>query len=258
MRGGSIVSMGAKKVVAWHLPPFPRAGGAGTIAWRQLTTAGRNMRGLLLLLVIIAIGISPALSGHGVQSFQFLLGAMGWLTFLCSSMLGFDFRGDVDLIETLKALPIKESAVVMGQLVAPAVLLTVLHGLMLGIAAYEVPPYRPYLLAAIPLTLPLNLLLFAVENLIFLLFPSRPGAVSPGDFQVMGRKFVFMIAKMLILGFCLGITLIAAGVVWQLSGRRILPAATVTFLFLAGEVAAMIPLIASAYRRFDPSIHTPA
>jgi hypothetical protein len=207
---------------------------------------------------IIAIGAAPTLSGHGAQSIHLLVGVMGWLTFLCSSMLSFDFRGDVDKIESLKALPLAEWAVAAGQLVAPVALLTILHALMLGIAAFAVPAYRQYLLAAIPLAIPFNTLLFGAENLIFLLFPSRPAAVSPGDFQVMGRKFVFMIAKMLILVACAIIAMIPTVIVWQLTGKNLAATIVVAWMLLAGETAGLIPLIAYAYRRFDPSIHTPA
>ncbi|HET6251305.1 MAG TPA: putative ABC exporter domain-containing protein [Tepidisphaeraceae bacterium] len=258
LRSGSVLSMSSKKTANWHLPMFPFAGGAGPIAWRQLTSAGRNSRGLLLLLVIVAIGAAPTLAGHGVQSIHLLIGVMGWLTFLCSSMLSFDFRGDVDKIESLKALPLRNWAVSAGQLVAPVVLLTILHVLMLGIAAFAVPAYRNYLFAAIPLMLPLNALLFASENLIFLLFPSRPAAVSPGDFQVMGRKFIFMMGKMLVVGVGATVALIAGGLTWKLTDTRLVPATIVTWVVLAAEVIAVIPLIAAAYRRFDPSIHTPA
>jgi hypothetical protein len=258
MRGGSFLSMSVGKSAHWHLPQLPWLGGAGPIAWRQLTNAARSSRGLLLLLAIVAIGAAPTLGGHGKRSLELLIGVMGWLTFLCSSMLTFDFRGDVDLIESLKALPLPEWAVAAGQLVAPVALLTVFHILMLGIGAVIVPVGREYLLAAMAVMLPLNALLFGAENLIFLWFPSRPAAATPGDFQVMGRKFVFMLAKMMILIITISIALIGGGLTWKLAAKN-LPAATgVTWVILAAEVVAMIPLIAHAYRRFDPSIHTPA
>ena len=43
-------------------------------------------------------------------------------------------------------------------------------------------------LTAAALAFPFNALLMSTENLIFLLFPSRPAASSPGDFQVLGRQ----------------------------------------------------------------------
>jgi hypothetical protein len=257
MRGGSFLS-GGKKSASWHLPMLPRAGGAGPIAWRQLTTAARSSRGLLVLLVIIAIGAAPTLAGHGKQSVHLLIGLLAWLTFLCSSMLSFDFRGDVDHIESLKALPLPAWAVAAGQLVSPVLVLSLLHAIILGIAAFAVPGYRLYLLLAIPLLIPLNALLFAAENLIFLWFPSRPAAVSPGDFQVMGRKFIFMIGKMLILGTGLFVAGIGGGLTWKLSGLNVPLGALAAGIILALEVVAIIPLIAHAFWRFDPSIHTPA
>ena len=46
---------------------FPRLGGAGAIAWRQLTTALRTARAMLIVLVIICISIGPALYFGGAH-----------------------------------------------------------------------------------------------------------------------------------------------------------------------------------------------
>jgi hypothetical protein len=260
IRAGSFLSLGVSKTATWHLPALPWAGGAGPIAWRQLTNAGRSARGLLLLLLIVAVGAGPVLAtaGHNKEIVNVLFGVLAWLTFLCSSMMNFDFRGDVDLIDTLKALPLRESAVAVGQLVVPVLLLTMVHTLLLGIAAAMLPGQRAILLGALVLALPFNAILFGAENLIFLLFPSRPAAVSPGDFQVMGRKFVFLLMKALMLAVAGIIALTAALLVWIATGRSLAPAIAVGWLALAAEAIALVPAIAWAYRRFDPSIHTPA
>ena len=70
VRAGAFLSMGVSKTSNWHLPQLPWAGGAGPIAWRQLTNAARSSRGLLLLLLIVAVGATPALNlaGHGGKS----------------------------------------------------------------------------------------------------------------------------------------------------------------------------------------------
>ncbi|MDB5299679.1 MAG: hypothetical protein JWO87_1342 [Phycisphaerales bacterium] len=270
IRAGSFLSLGVSKTATWRLPALPWFGGAGPIVWRQLTSAGRSARGLLLLLLIIAIGAGPILAGGGglfhqrdsaeyeAETLKVLGIVLAWLTFLCSSMLNFDFRGDVDLIDTLKSLPLRENAVAVGQLIVPVLLLTIVHALLLGIASALLPGQRPVLLAALLLALPFNGILFASENLIFLLFPSRPAAVSPGDFQVMGRKFVFLLMKAMMLAVAGIIALFAGLLVWIMTGRALAPAIAAGWLALAAEAAALVPAIAWAYRRFDPSIHTPA
>ncbi|HWE03223.1 MAG TPA: putative ABC exporter domain-containing protein [Tepidisphaeraceae bacterium] len=260
VRAGSFLSMGVGKTSQWHLPRLPWLFGAGPIAWRQLTTAARSSRGLLMLLAIVAVGAAPALAnvGPGMNVIQLLLGVMAWLTFLCSSMFSFDFRGDIDHIEAIKALPLRGWAVTIGQLVAPVLLLTIFHFLLLGIAAATIHSRRDILLAAIALALPFNTILFEAENLVFLLFPSRPAAVSPGDFQVLGRKFIFLLGRMLVVATACIVALIPAGLTYILTGGRLRAATAVCWLFLAAEGAILVPVIAIAFRRFDPSIDTPA
>jgi hypothetical protein len=225
-----------------------------------MTNAARSSRGLMLLLLIVAVGASPVLAstGKGSQMIQLLMAVLSWLTFLCSSMLNFDFRGDIDHIETLKALPLRRSSIAAAQLVVPVLLLTTFHALLLGIAAIVTQAHRDFLLAAAFVALPFNAILFGAENLIFLLFPSRPAAVSPGDFQVLGRKFIFLIAKMLILVTAAIIPSVGGVLIWVISRRNIAATTLEIWLVLAIEAIAMIPIIARAFDRYDPSIHTPA
>ena len=53
------------------------------------------------------------------------------LTLGGSLILGFDFRSDVDHMETLKALPVKPSALVISQFVVPVLLLSLAQALCL-------------------------------------------------------------------------------------------------------------------------------
>ena len=268
VRAGSFLSLGVGKTSQWHLPQLPWLFGAGPIAWRQLTTAARSSPGLLMLLLIVAVGAAPVLTtaGPDMNVVELLLGIMAWLTFLCSSMFSFDFRGDIDHIEAIKALPLRGWAVTIGQLVAPVLLLTAFHFLLLGIAAATLHSRpaatfgmgREILIAAMLLALPFNTILFEAENLVFLLFPSRPAAVSPGDFQVLGRKFIFLLGRMLIVASACIVALMPAVMAFELSGKSMFAATAVGWMILAMEAAALVPVIAIAYRRFDPSMDTPA
>ncbi len=260
VRAGAFLSVGASKTADWQLPQFPWAGGAGPVAWRQITSAARSSRGLLLLLLIVAIGAAPALAHakSGGNIMDLLSPLIGSLTFLCATMFTFDFRGDVDHMENLKALPLRPWAVASGELVAPVLVLSSLHFLLLGTAAVMTPGYRKWLIAGMLIVIPFNMLIFSMENLIFLLFPSRPAAVSPGDFQAMGSKFVFLIARVIVLSVVCAFAGAAGWIVWGLSGRHLAPAAIAAAFTLAGEACCMIPALAWAYGRYDPSIHTPA
>jgi hypothetical protein len=264
IRGGSLLSSGVKGNVTWSLPRPPWLGGAGPIIWRQATSAVRSARGLLLVLIIVVIGIGPllgsALPAGNVA--QMLVYIMAWLTILLSGLLKFDFRGDIDHIEELKSLPIRPAMLALGQLVVPTVFLTTAHLLLLGSLALatrsHARTHHDFLLVAACLALPFNALLMAAENLIFLLFPSRPAAASPGDFQVMGRQAAQLIMKSLLVMIGLGIAIGIAVPFYVLLGGSLPILAVIAGTFLIGETWALIPAIARAFNRFDPSVDTPA
>src|SRR5688572_1356071 len=157
----------------WRAPMLPRWNGAGPIAWRQLTTALRQSRGLLTLLVMIGIGagifvFSQREAGNTIRP---TFGVIMWASIMLANSLRFDFRGDVDLIDSLKALPLPPLTICAGEIVAPAVVMSIFHFTIIGMAFVASPQHMSYLIAALVLVLPANFVMFAVENLMFLLFP---------------------------------------------------------------------------------------
>jgi hypothetical protein len=256
-----------------RLPQLPFLGGIGPIAWRQLTSAARGSRGLIIALFVLALFVGPFFvvgrdppgpHGHAaaiMSPVAKLLMALAGVAVVLASMLRLDFRADLDALDTLKALPLRPAAVAAGQLVAPTVVLTLIHWLVLAAAAATFDPAaapRPALWVAAALAGPFNLLLFACENLIFLLSPSRPTAVGPGDFQVIGRQMFALALRTLLVGIGAGVAAGFGVVAYTLSGNAPLVLAAVTAGVLLAEAAALVPLIGGAFRRFDPSIHMPA
>lgn len=261
IRGGSFLSMGISGDARWHIPQPPFLGGVGPILWRQITSAVRSSKGLLFLVLILAVGAAPLVYSTGRQTQQFattFATVTVWLTLLVSTMLKFDFRGDLDLMDTLKALPLHPWALATGQLIAPSLLLGATHLALLAVAARVAPQHQRLFVCAAVLVLPFDSLLFAVENLLFLLFPTRPAAASPGDFQILGRQALVLSGKTMVLGIIAIPPMVIAGVVWVLMGKSLPAATAVAATLLIAEVLAMIPLIGWAFVRFDPSIHTPA
>ena len=188
---------------------------------------------------------------------MFLVGVIFWITFMLANLLRFDFRGDLDQIDTLKALPVPAAAIASAQLVAPVAVLSIYQmvlltsiGVMLHTAFYK--------LALVMLfALPLNAMLIAVENLIFLIFPVAQSRSALAIFRALVGKCWSFCSKAL----CC-------------SWRRLLPAESAPppggsaekrpalclhdVVALLGEVIGMIPLLVLAFREFDPSIDTPA
>src|SRR5207244_3447758 len=146
--------------------------------------------------------IGPAIyfGGSGGGGSAGVIGGMiFWITMMFANLLRFDFRGDVDHIDTLKAMPVPSAAIAAAQLVAPVTVLTGCEVIFLLGLRFALGVDPTILLIGAAFALPFNTLLFAIENLIFLLFPQRMVAVSPGDLQGFGRQMIVFILKMLTL-----------------------------------------------------------
>lgn len=260
IRSGSLLSSGVKGNVRWQLPRLPWLGGAGPIAWRQATSAARSARGLLLVMLILALGMGP-LFGSSLQDIhlaQTLIGAIAWMTILLSGLLKFDFRGDLDHMDELKSLPLRPAAISIGQIIVPTLILTSAHVLLLGSVMVATTTHRDLLAVAASLALPFNALLMSTENAIFLLFPSRPAAASPGDFQMLGRQAAQLVMKAFAVIIGLVIAFGIAAPVFILLGGPLIVLTLLAGTILLGETCALIPLMAWAFQRFDPSVDTPA
>jgi hypothetical protein len=105
--------------------------------------------------------------------------------------------------------------------------------------------------------LPFNLLLFALENLLFLWFPTRLMPWTPGDFQMIGRHMLLFFGRILCLGLALGSAAVVGVVVYLIAGRSWPPALIAAWFVLAAYAVGMIPLVALAFRKFDVSRDTP-
>jgi hypothetical protein len=266
MGSGEGLRRGGK--VRMSLPMLPWLGGIGPIAWRQLTTAARGADRLLLLIFILGIAVvAPMLASlrdnpdnHENILFVFAFVAV-WLTVFMTSLLPFDFRGDIDRLAYLKTLPLSPWRLAVGQLLTPVLLMTVLQFVALSVVAWNAAHNEwlvPIGLVCAAYVPPINFLLFALDNLLFLLFPTRLIAASPGDFQALGRNVLFMAAKMIVLGVVLGLTTMVAmlsnlvlGASWQWASLTAWP--VVVF-----SAVALLPLLAWAFSIFDVGSDTPA
>ncbi|MCC6489766.1 MAG: hypothetical protein IT364_19915, partial [Candidatus Hydrogenedentes bacterium] len=88
-----------------RVPQFPFWGGAGPIAWRQLTNALRNAKSLMMVLLIVAlaIGLPTVAKGNSGKEVWFIAAAMLlYLTVFLSMMIRFDFRMDIEQMDWLK------------------------------------------------------------------------------------------------------------------------------------------------------------
>lgn len=236
-------------------------GGAGPIAWRQLVTAARSAKGLMILFLIIgaAVGLPavfqsrlpnlavwPAVIGMGVSSL-----------FYFPQMVRFDFRGDVDRMDTLKALPVSATAIVLGELCIPVLITTLLQLLVIVVLGLLQTELLPMLAAAVAFLVPANVLIFGLENLVFLLYPYRLAAAGGLDLQVFGRQMLIMFGKFVVLLMTGGLAAGIGGIAYLVTGESVAALALGAWVSVLVMAVGMVPLTAWGYRRFDPSRDTP-
>jgi hypothetical protein len=259
-RSGSGLAWAIGSTPRVHLPQLPWLGGAGPIVRRQLIHVVRASRGLAFFLIVMGVPAAIMLlasRGEDTLPLGVLPGILVFLTIFCTQMVPFDFRGDLDKMESLKSLPLKATAIAAGQLAVPTLLLTVIHLLFLGAAAVMVRGLPSALLAIAVFTLPFNFLLIGLENLLFLLFPARMTPATPGDLQHVGRAIVQLMAKMLAVAACCGVAAALGGLAYLVSGGSWIAALSVSWTALAIAGAILVPCVAAAYEKFDVSVDTP-
>jgi hypothetical protein len=266
-RGGIGSGEGLRRVgtARLNLPMLPWLGGIGPLAWRQLTTAARGTERLLLLLVILGVAMGgpmlAALRDEEENALLVLAAVAIWLTLFLTTLLPFDFRGDIDRLALLKTLPLPPWRLAVGQLLAPVLVMTTLQGVGLSVVVCTSPPsdwMLPVCLVCAAYVPPINFLLFALDNLLFLLFPTRLMAATPGDFQALGRTVLFMSAKAIVLGIvCVVAWIVGVVVYWQFGGSLLL-ALLAAWPVVVLSAAALVPLVAWAFTIFDVGRDTPA
>lgn len=239
-----------------RVPPFPWLGGAGPIAWRQLVTLLRRAPKLAFMLLLALCTMAPILFlGRRLPNVQAVLfPALGWTTIMLLAALRFDFRGDLDQLPWLKSLPLRPLPMAAGQLVVPVAVLTLFHVAVFTAVAMTLEPLRRPAIAGIFLALPVDLLLVGIENLTFLLFPSRPTA--PAELGALGRQMTLFFLKMVMVVAASVVAGLVGGIAYVLT--RSIPAAVAAAGVAVSVIAlGLIPLVAGAYRRFDPGADLP-
>ena len=232
------------------------------MAWRQLIGAGRHAGSLLTALIAPAVLASAPcfVIAHAETALLVTTGTLAFYTFLLlPTALRFDFRRDLDRLATLKGLPLSPAAVAVGQTFAPVIIASVFQGLVLAVAVAARGLPAHYWLATLLVMMPLNVLVFALDNLIYLLYPYR---VEQEGLEIFLRTILTFTAKGLL--FTAGLTMMS---VWGLGAAALTAAASHAVgrplnayaLFTAGMIvgptglAALVPsALARSFRRMSP------
>ncbi len=239
---------------------MPWLGGAGPIVWRQATSALRQSRQLLLIVVLIGVSIGWPFLLRQAQSLQAVsIGTTTvWVTVMMTMMLRLDFRGDLDNLDWLKSLPLAPRSVALGELLTPVAVLTVLHWGAIALLAIRSTGPQAWLLPLALLVAPANLVLFGVENFFFLLFPIRTAPGNPFDLQTLGRTVVLLGVKFGVLGVCAALAAAVGGGVYFVTGESPVAGLLAACTVAIGLAVAAVAAVGWAFDRFDVSTDLPA
>jgi hypothetical protein len=219
---------------------IPRLGGAGALAWRQMTGARRHWGSLLTAMIAPAVlaGAPCFVMTDPRMALVATTATLAFYTFLLlPTALRFDFRRDLDRLATLKGLPITPAAATIGQTLAPVLIATLFQSgvLVFAITVLSLSPL--YVLLAMLVLIPLNVLVFGLDNLIYLLYPYR---IQQEGLEIFLRTMLTFTAKGLL--FTLGLVAMSG---WGLAAaaltRGIASSAGIGInsfiVFMAGMVA---------------------
>jgi ABC-2 type transport system permease protein len=237
------------------------------------TLRGANISALLIVAVVVVVavaGVSATGPGGPAQA----LCAVALFVAAFSIVLGpqsvrSDLRGDLRHLELLKTWPVKAADVVRGEMLWPALLLTVcawfalLCGTFLSAAAFPqlTLAWRLSLcVAAILLTPALVFAQLTAQNAAAVLFPAwiPIGNQRPRGLDAIGQRLILFAAVLLSLVVMVGPGAIAGAIVWfaffQLIGAVVLvPAAALCLGIVAVEVMLATEALGPPYERIDLS-----
>jgi hypothetical protein len=137
------------------------------------------------------------------------------------------------------------------------VILSLLQLTGIVLVAVTTPEYAEWCLIVALCVPPFTFYLIALENLLFLLFPIRIAAATPGDFQALGRNVLMTFGKMAGLLLVAVVAGVPGGVVWWLTENPWSVAVVVAPILVACG-ALLVPFVALAFSWFDVGRDTPA
>jgi hypothetical protein len=265
--GGMIPGQGSTRArrAKSRLAMLPWWGGVGPVLWRQLATA---LREKFRLIVIALVLVTPAAVLMFVPSepnnpgrVQVIESMMAGMTLyaagLFSSFVAFDFRGDVDRIGELKALPIRSVPLVIGQIVTPVLVFVVPAWVVFAVASPSLGGARASDVVFMTILAPLAALFIEVDNLLFLVFPTRAVQATAADFTTMGRHILLLLAKLLVGGVTVLLAALLGWLVHLTLGGGLLAAYLVVLVVVTVAAASLVPFLAVAFDRYDVASDAP-
>ncbi|HUD47229.1 MAG TPA: putative ABC exporter domain-containing protein [Candidatus Baltobacteraceae bacterium] len=214
---------GTKKPKKAARPPFalsPVGNPAVAVFWKNLVSAGQYVTARVWLMLvwcaIIAGGMIRSSGGRGVDlqlGVLFLAGMLVMMSLVSGpQLLRNDLRQDLPTADLLKMYPMPGWQIVLGEVLAPAIMLAAMQWLLLVVAFIFCPPKfqsHPVLLltrlgvaesAAVVLPF-IDLIAMLIPNASVLFFPAwfQLGREGPRGFETTGQQLILMFGQLLVL-----------------------------------------------------------
>jgi len=236
-------------------------GPSGAVAWRKTCSILRKARGTVVTSLLIVGGLTLAAvqvdrgAMDGGLGGSLLIGGVG--TFYLCAGLRFDFREDLDRMESILSWPVRPWRVFLATLVPEVVLvsgLLVAAILLRRLPAGSVEGPTWMVACAVPIT---TLVWVAIDNVVFLFAPVRMTPGQEGALQHIGRQIGLFAVRMVGLALALagaGAALASHLILSELGWGEVRAAAVATALFalvVTAEVVGLIALGGRLLARFD-------
>jgi hypothetical protein len=272
----------ARKKPQSKRPPFtlrPIGPPAVALLWKNLISAGQAFT--LRIWVSLAVSVLCALvvfgppsgGGGGLRPALGMIAAMlmFWSLLVGPQLLRQDFRQDLPLADVLKTYPVRGWQLALGELLAPAAVLTgiqwILLIMILGLFSHSRPaglswPHWLGLGFGAALVSPMiNLILLQIPNAAALAFPAwfQSGRGAGQGIEATGQRLIFMIGQLLafVVALMPAVALFAGifFLVKMLLGTAVaIPLASIAAaIVLAAEAGLGIMLLGWLFDRFDVS-----
>ena len=241
-----------------------RLGGAGSLLWRQLLGV-KNYRGTVAFSLTVPVLLSclPLLANHnaGMMLLNLVASMVFYSFLLLPSALILDYRRDINRMAVLKSLPVSPLVMTIGQLAVPVLMCCLFQTVVLAIGGASGKVILWQAILAGVLLVPVNVLIFAAENYIFMLAPYQR---NKEGFDVFLRTILTFTAKGLCFGLAVGLTLLWVTIIVKAHNYFGLNNLVSTTIFVIGLWSFTLSLawflvaaITKRFERFDPSQDTP-
>jgi hypothetical protein len=271
----------ARKKPRSKRPPFtlgPTGPPSVALLWKNLISAGQAFTvriwiSLAVFAVCASVGVTQASGGSGLLPAlgMIALMLMIWSLLVGTQLLRQDFRQDLPLADLLKTYPLRGWQIALGELLAPAAVLTCIQwillivliglfwrtgGAMLGRLDWLGLGFGAALIMPV-----LNLILLQIPNAAALAFPAWFQTSKGGGqgIEATGQRLIFMLAQLLVICVAL-MPAVALSTAMFYLGKKLL-GTTVTIpltaiaaaIVLVTEATLGIVLLGWLFERFDVS-----